>query len=108
MVDGIVRKPPFAQDLVGRLRPKADVALSDRDKLAAFARSAVATCHHSCGTCRMGSDDQAVVDPSLRVRGVANLRVADASIFPQITSGNLNAPVIMVGERAAEMILRAA
>ncbi|ANH70729.1 hypothetical protein ABE85_19370 [Mitsuaria sp. 7] len=104
MVDGIVRRPPFADDLTGRLRPKEGVALSDRDSLAAFARSAVATCHHSCGTCRMGSDGNAVVDPSLRVRGVANLRVADASVFPQITSGNLNAPAIMVGERAAEMI----
>jgi choline dehydrogenase len=104
MVDGIVRHPPFSDDLIQRVRPGAALQRADRAGLEAFARAAVATCHHSCGTCRMGSDSRAVVDPSLRVRGVANLRVADASIFPQITSGNLNAPVIMVGERAAALI----
>ncbi len=103
-VDDIVRKRPFADSLVGRVRPHAGLHASDRADLEAFARAAVATCHHSCGTCRMGSDERSVVDPSLRVRGVADLRVADASVFPQITSGNLNAPVIMVGERAAELI----
>jgi len=53
----------------------------------------------------MGSDDNAVVDPECRVRGLDGLRVADASIFPSITSGNLNAPSIMVGERTADIIL---
>jgi len=101
LVDGIVRQPPFADSVVGRVRPQP----SDRAGLEAFTRASVSTCHHSCGTCRMGSDERAVVDPSLRVRGVGGLRVADASVFPQITSGNLNAPVIMVGERAADLIL---
>jgi choline dehydrogenase len=70
-----------------------------------FVRSTVSTCFHPCGTCRMGNDEAAVVDPALRVRGVAGLRVADASVMPRIISGNINAPCLMIGEKAADLIL---
>ena len=71
----------------------------------AFIRQAAFPLYHPCGTCRMGSDLEAVVDPELRLRGVENLRVADASIFPVIPSANTNAPSIMVGEKASDLIL---
>ena len=64
-------------------------------------RSTVVTYHHQVGTCAMGVDDQAVVDPRLRVHGVDGLRVADASIMPRVTTGNTNAPSVLSGEKAA-------
>ena len=63
------------------------------------------TVHHPVGTCRMGSDAEAVVDPELRFNGIAGLRVADASVMPRIIGGNTNAPCVMIGERAADFIL---
>lgn len=82
--------------------------VTDRDSLRAFVRQAAGTYHHQVGTCKMGIDDLAVVDPQLRVHGIAGLRVADASIIPSVPSGNTNAPAIMIGEKAAELILSAA
>ncbi len=70
-----------------------------------WARRTAITYHHQVGTCRMGSDEDAVVDPRLRVRGVAGLRVIDASVMPVITTGNTNAPAAMIAERGARFLL---
>ncbi len=69
-----------------------------------FIAKSVDSAYHPCGSCKMGTDGAAVVDPELKVRGIANLRVVDASIFPSITNGNINAPTMMLAERAADLI----
>ena len=76
---------------------------SDAD-IDAFIRATSATAHHPLGTCRMGDDDEAVVDLELRLRGVEDLRVVDASVMPDLIGGNINAPVMMIAERAADLI----
>jgi len=80
-------------------------ALSEPDAVANFIRQNAETIYHPVGTCKMGQDEMAVVDSELRVRGVDGLRVVDASIMPTLISGNTNAPVIAIAEKAAEMIL---
>ncbi|WP_343203812.1 GMC oxidoreductase [Frateuria sp.] len=77
----------------------------DDDGLRALIRAHADTIYHPVGTCRMGADARAVVDPRLRVRGVDGLRVADASIMPALISGNTQAPAAMIGERAAAFVL---
>ena len=76
--------------------------------LEANIRATAGTVFHPCGTARMGSDDRAVLDPELRVRGVEGLRVADASVFPLIPSPNIQPAALMVGERCADFLRRAA
>jgi 5-(hydroxymethyl)furfural/furfural oxidase len=99
--------PGLRRKLLGkRIFEPADI---EGDALRALVRQLAAPVHHVCGTCRMGAADDAgaVVDPQLRVRGVAGLRVADASIMPTIVSGNTHLPVVMIAEKAADQ-LRAA
>ncbi|GHC14492.1 choline dehydrogenase [Gemmobacter nanjingensis] len=101
----IIGQQAFAPYLKSEIQPGAGVQ-SD-DELNAFIREHVESAYHPCGTARMGaaSDPGAVVDPECRVIGVDGLRVADSSIFPRVTNGNLNGPSIMTGEKAADHIL---
>lgn len=85
-------------------RPGAP-AQSDEDLLE-FARNHGATIFHPSGTCKMGADPMAVVDDQLRVRGLSGLRVVDCSIMPTLVSGNTHAPVVMIAERASDLILK--
>ena len=99
----IINQPAFDHLRGAELAPGAKVE-TDEDILDFVAREGESAYHPSC-TCKMGVDEMAVVDPELRVHGVENLRVVDASIFPSITNGNIYAPVMMVAEKAADLIL---
>jgi choline dehydrogenase len=79
-------------------------AAQSDDEIDRWVRETVESSYHPCGTCKMGSDAMAVVDANCRVHGVDGLRVVDSSIMPSIVSGNLNAPTIMLAEKAADMI----
>jgi choline dehydrogenase len=74
------------------------------DDIREFVREHASTVYHPAGTCKMGDDEMAVVDDDLRVRGVENLRVADASVMPRIVAGNTNAPTIAIAEKAADLV----
>jgi choline dehydrogenase len=105
LVREVFAQPAFAPFRGPEIQPGAG-AISDAE-LDAFVRDHAESAYHPCGTARMGRADDplAVVDPECRVIGVEGLSVADSSIFPRITNGNLNAPAIMVGEKAADHIL---
>ncbi|HWM48280.1 MAG TPA: GMC family oxidoreductase N-terminal domain-containing protein [Xanthobacteraceae bacterium] len=100
----ILAAPAFAPYGKAELSPGPQV--SDDRALEQVIRATAATAYHPAGTCRMGDDPQAVVDPQLRVHGVAGLRVADGSVMPTIVGANTNAPIIMIGEKAADLIAR--
>ena len=70
-----------------------------------YIRANAETAYHPCGTCKMGIDEKSVVDENLKVRGIKNLRIVDASVMPEIPSANLNAPTLMIAEKAADLIL---
>src|SRR5690606_32086438 len=98
----IMGQPVFARYISGEHLP-GNAIRSDAE-CAEYIRRQGRTCYHPVGTCRMGSDDAAVVDLQLRVRGVDGLRVIDASVMPTLPTGNTNAPTIMIAERAADLI----
>jgi choline dehydrogenase len=87
-----------------RGQPLYPLDQSDPNAVIADIRARADTQYHPCGTCKMGSDPRAVVDERLRVRGVDGLRVVDASVMPSVVGGNTNAPTIMIGEKAADLI----
>lgn len=100
----VLRAKPFDPYRGVEVQPGA--AFQSDDELLESIREFAFPLYHPAGTCKMGQDAMAVVDEQLRVRGIAGLRVADASIMPSIVSGNTNAPTIMIGEKAAELMAR--
>ncbi|TAJ37597.1 MAG: choline dehydrogenase [Reyranella sp.] len=100
----IMTAPAMAPLQVSELAPGREQTTDE--EILDWVKGAAETTYHPVGTCKMGTDEMAVVDPQLRVHGIDGLRVADASIMPTLTSGNTNAPSIMIGEKAADMVLR--
>ncbi|MDA5093740.1 choline dehydrogenase [Aliiroseovarius sp. KMU-50] len=100
----IARHRPLASKISEEFRPTSDLAMDDYEGTLDWARNNSVSIYHPTGTCKMGQGDDAVVDSKLRVHGIEGLRVADCSIMPEIVSGNTNAPAIMIGEKAGELI----
>jgi choline dehydrogenase len=101
----IAQFEPLKSHIIEEFSPGPDVAIDDYETTLQWARDTSVTIYHPTGTCKMGQDKMAVVDERLRVHGLSGLRVADCSIMPVITSGNTNAPAIMIGEKLSDMIL---
>jgi choline dehydrogenase len=98
----ILSQPAWIAHSGGEIRPGPEIAADAA--LAEYVQHTAGSVFHPVGTCRMGGDDASVVDPRLNVRGVDGLRVVDASVMPVVTTGNTNAPTIMIGEKAADLI----
>lgn len=103
----IARHAPLTSKISEEFRPHASLDMDDYDATLDWARSNTASIYHPTGTCKMGSGEDAVVDAELKVHGIKGLRVADCSIMPEIVSGNTNAPAIMIGEKASDLMLAA-
>jgi choline dehydrogenase-like flavoprotein len=101
----ILNQQAFAKYISKEHFPGA--AVRSQAEFESYARQFGRTSYHPVGTCRMGVDEMAVVDPELRVRGIDGLRVCDSSIMPRLVSSNTNAPSIMIGEKASDLIKRA-
>ena len=102
----VMATEPMGGHIVRELAPGPGVQSDDEWR--ASIRQTANVGKHTCGTCKMGTDEIAVVDPELRVHGIAGLRVIDASVMPSITSGGTNAPTIMIGERGADFVMASA
>ena len=105
----IVRNIMLESETFKKYQPeeyRPGVHITNDEELVKAGSEHTQTIFHPVGTCKMGSGDDSVVDSNLKVRGIENLRVVDASIMPNITSGNTNAPTIMIAEKASDMILK--
>jgi len=101
----IARHAPLTSKISEEFRPNASLDMNDYDATLDWVRNNTASIYHPTGTCKMGQGAGTVVDDRLRVHGIAGLRVADCSIMPEIVSGNTNAPAIMIGEKASDLVL---
>ena len=100
-------QPAFDEYRGEESKPGPEVNIDNDDEVDQWIRDTGETLYHPVGTCKMGDDDMAVVDDHLKVKGVENLRVIDASIMPTLIGGNTNAPSIMIAEKAADLINQA-
>ena len=104
----LVRKIMLGTDTFKKYQPeeyRPGIHIKDDEGLVKAGSDYTQTIFHPVGTCRMGQDENSVVNERLKVNGIENLRVVDASVMPNITSGNTNAPTIMIAEKASDMIL---